>query len=546
MGKIARMFVVLASCFCFCFPAWAEEQVLGAKAYALAEQAYAALSKGDVDAAASATDAALREQPDSQQLLLLRLDIFMRKGELDEAQKQADAVVAKFPGNAFVLVQRGYVEQRRKSYQEAMNDFYAALSLPAGISNPEQQRQVRLAWADCALLSHQPKVVPDALAFYAKQADYAVQVRLANAYWVLGEHEATHRAAVLAEQSAANDEERKIAHQLAEMSALAAPVELDRAYAKLRENDDAAAVANFKSAFAKKPGNVYQYVDAGYAAKRINDNASEVEWFSRALDVDQKSDKPIFDAQQRFNYRRNNQEVERRFGAVASVVYQGNGFGPMNNFNVVQSGFEAYWRPEGDGNRNGHLLNFFVRGFENVWDGAGGAIGAPTLQGDAGVRYKPFASANLILLADRMFKIGDLSSNDWVARWAYSDGAGGDLNVVQPHWWMWSFYTDGSYFTTTPRYIQTYEARYGHSWRWDKLSPRLAITPHLVLSGDYDSLALQQSATGYGPGISMRYWFREDAYHAPASFFDLTVQYRYESTPTNRAHGLGVRAILWY
>lgn len=544
MGKIARAMFVLVSCLSL--PAWGAEPPLEAAAYALAEQAYAALAKGDADAAAQAADAALREQPDSLQLLFLRLDIFMRKGDLEGAQKLGDTLVAKFPGDAQVLVQRGYVEQRRKLYQEAMNDFYAALSLPAGITDVKQQRWVRLSWADCALLSHQPRVVQDALGPYAKQADYAVQIRLANAYWAQGEHEATHGAAVLAEQSAGNDEERKTAHQLAEMSALAAPVELDQAYAKLREKDDAAAVAYFNSAFAKKPGNVYQYVDAGYAAKRINDNGHEVAWFSQALDADLKSDKPIFDAQQRFNYRRNNQEVERRFGAVASVVYQGNGFGPMNNFNVVQSGFEAYWRPEGDGNRNGHLLNFFVRGFENVWDGAGGAIGAPTLQGDAGVRYKPFANWNLILLADRMFKVGDVSSNDWVARWAYSDGAGGDLNVVQPHWAMWSFYTDGSYFTTTPRYIQTYEARYGHTWRWDRLNPRLTFTPHLVLSGDYDSLAVQQSATGYGPGISMRYWFREDAYHAPASFFDLTVQYRYEPTPTNRAHGLGVRAILWY
>lgn len=519
---------------------------LNSSAYALAEQAYAFLAKGDVDEAGRAAEAAMREQPGSRQLGFLRLDILMRKDDLVAAQKLADGMVTSFPGDAEVLVQRGYVEQRRKLYQEAMNDFYAALSLPNGIEDVARQRWIRLSWADCALVTHQPKVALEVLSPYANERDAAVQLRMANAYWALGMRPETHRSAELAELAAGNDNEREMARQLLQASAPVVPGDLDMAYARMNEKDDAGAVQMFKKGFAKTPGNVYQYIDAGYAAKRVNDNASEVEWFSRALDADRQADNPVLDEQQRFNYRRNNQEVERRFGAVASVVYQGNGFGPMDNFNVVQSGLEAYWRPEGDGNRDGRLLNFFVRGFENVWDGAGGAVGAQTIQGDVGVRYKPFSSLNLIVLVDRMFRIGDLSSNDWAVRWAYSDGVGGDLSTMQGSWLMWSFYTDGSYFMTAPQYIQTFEARYGRTWRLDTLSNRVTLTPHLVLSGDHQSLAVQPNAFGYGPGVSLRYWFREDAYRAPASWCDLTVQYRFETTQTNRAHGLGVRAILWY
>lgn len=523
-----------------------EDTPLNASTYALAEQAYAALAKGDVEVAARAVDEAMGLQPNNRQLSFLRLDIYMRKDDFSAAQKLADELVRVFPDDAQVLVQRGYVEQRRKLYQEAMNDFYAALSLPKGIEDAAQRRWIRLNWADCALLSQQPKVALDALAPHAAERNAAIQLRLANAYWSLGDRDATHRAAELAEQAANNDSEREQAHQLWAASSPVVLGELDQAYAGLQTKNDTAAVQHFKNAFAQKPGNAGQYLDAGYAAKRINDIASEEDWFSHALDADEQAGTPILDKQQRFNYRRNNQEITRRFGATASVVYQGNGFGPMNNFNVVQAGAEAYWRPEGAGNRNGHLLNFFVRGFENVWDGAGGAIGAQTIQGDVGVRYKPLADFNVILLVDRMFRVGDLSSNDWVARFAYSDGAGGDLNIMQGHWQAWSFYTDGSYFTTIPRYIQTFEARYGHTWRLDAVSDRFTVTPHLVLSGDYDSLAAQQTAIGYGPGISLRHWFREDAHHAPASWCDLTVQYRFETTPSNRAHGLGVRAVLWF
>jgi tetratricopeptide (TPR) repeat protein len=547
MGKMMRRFqclIVLSGCL-LAFPICAEEEApLSGAAYTLAEKAYAALSKGDVDEAGRAVDEALHEQPKSHQLNFLRLNIFMRKDDLSSAQKLANDLVGLFPNDAQVLVQRGYVEQRRKLYQEAMNDFYAALSLPTGMKDAAQQRQVRLSWADCALLSHQPKVALDALAPYATESDAAVQLRLANAHWTVGEREATHRSAELAEKAAGSDGERDAAHQLWVTSGPLS--DLDQAYVKLQAKNDIEAVRLFKSAFAKTPGNVYQYIDAGYAAKRINDTASEVEWFSRALDADALSQSHVLDDQQRFNYRRNNEETDRSFGAVASLVYQGNGIGPLNNFNVVQTGVEAYWRPEGEGNRNGKLFNVFVRGFENVWDGAGGAVGEQTVQGDVGVRYKPLSDFNVILVADRLFRIGITALDDWVLRFAYSDGSGGDLNAAQKSWPAWSIYTDGSYFTTTPQYIQTYEARYGRSWRLDSLNDRVSFTPHLVVSGDYESLAAQPSSLGYGPGISMRGWFREDAHHAPASWLDLTVQYRFEVTQTNRAHGLGVRATLLY
>ncbi len=548
MGKVMRGLVGLIMLGCFVdFPAYAvEEPPLSGRPYALAEKAYSALSKGDVDEAGRAVDEALHEQPNSRQLGFLRLDIFMRKGDLASAQKLADDLVRRFPNDAQVLVQRGYFEQRRKLYQDAMNDFYAALGLPAGITDAAQQRWVRLSWADCALLSKQPKVALDALTPYANENDAAVQLRMANAHWSLGEREATHHSAELAEKAAKSDSERDAAHQLWVASGPVVLSDLDQAYAKLQAKNDAEAVQLFKRAFAKTPGTVYQYLDAGYAAKRSNDSASEVEWFSRALDIDAQLQTHVLDEQQRFNYRRNNQETDRSFGAVASLVYQGNGIGPMNNFNVTQMGVEAYWRPEGEGNRNGKLFNVFVRGFENVWDGSGGAVGEQTVQGDVGVRYKPLTDLNAILVVDKMFRIGNAAIDDLVLRFAYSDGSGGDLSAAQKSWPTWSIYTDGSYFTTTPQYIQTYEARFGRSWRLDSLNDRVSITPHLVVSGDYESLAAQPSSLGYGPGISMRGWFREDAHHAPASWLDLTVQYRFEVTQTNRAHGLGVRATLLY
>ncbi|MFP3480399.1 hypothetical protein SB780_36720, partial [Burkholderia sp. SIMBA_057] len=54
------------------------------------------------------------------------------------------------------------------------------------------------------------------------------------------------------------------------------------------------------------------------------------------------------------------------------------------------------------------------------------------------------------------------------------------------------------------------------------------------------------TAIGVGPGIQFRYWFREGRYTAPASYVDVTVQYRFPLTSAARARGLVVRATLWF
>ena len=70
--------------------------------------------------------------------------------------------------------------------------------------------------------------------------------------------------------------------------------------------------------------------------------------------------------------------------------------------------------------------------------------------------------------------------------------------------------------------------------------------PHLTLGADYDSTALEKTGVGLGPGISARYWFREDQYNAPRSYVDLLVQYRLRLSGADRAKGLFVTTTLSY
>ncbi|WMD23551.1 hypothetical protein RAS12_14620 [Achromobacter seleniivolatilans] len=111
------------------------------------------------------------------------------------------------------------------------------------------------------------------------------------------------------------------------------------------------------------------------------------------------------------------------------------------------------------------------------------------------------------------------------------------------------------------------ELRIGRSYRMDAISDRLVLFPYAVIGGDWlsnrnrvsgmtiagsDSYNLLGNGSswsmGAGPGVNVRYWFREDHYNAPRSYMDLTTQYRFNigGGAADRARGLFINLTLSY
>lgn len=113
------------------------------------------------------------------------------------------------------------------------------------------------------------------------------------------------------------------------------------------------------------------------------------------------------------------------------------------------------------------------------------------------------------------------------------------------------------------------ELRAGRSYRFGADQTRWVINPYLVIGADWvdqrsrvrgidypligvQSFALSDTARswslGAGPGVGVRYWFREDHYNAARSYLDLGVQYRFAlgGGDTPRAKGLFATATLYY
>ncbi|NMV40605.1 NfrA family protein [Ralstonia insidiosa] len=542
-------------------------QPLQPDAYFRADRAYHAIDANKLDDAEAATRAALAVQPDSLQLNLLLLDVLTRKGRLDAARTQADALVQKYPNEPRVYAQHGFLAQKANDSATAEQDF--AHATQGTDWTPQEQRNLHLAWSDSAYSARHPQAALDALSGLQDQPDAGVQLRLAQSRLQLGDRDGATRAATLAEEHATDPAQKRYAKALL-AEAMAPQVqsvatspddprvigqrELNEAYGHLRARDDRAALAAFQRGFATGQGNWSHYADAAYAAKRLGDNPTAITLFRKSLDVadaDAKSDggsngNDSLPADRRFGYRREVEQMQRTWGMVLSGAYQTSAFGVPNTVSVFQGGAEVYWQPPGIGYRDGSIFQLFVRGYDNLYDG-NGIAGLPTAQGSVGARYKPVKDLNLVFTAERLIRIGTQSVNDTLLRIGFSTDQGIDLQVTKPRWQTWQAYGEGAYFLNQGRMIISTEARYGHTWLLDSISDHLTVYPHVVLAGDHDNKATdRQLALGAGPGINFRYWFRESQYSAPASWLDLTVQYRLPLTHADRAKGVVARAILWF
>jgi Flp pilus assembly protein TadD len=113
------------------------------------------------------------------------------------------------------------------------------------------------------------------------------------------------------------------------------------------------------------------------------------------------------------------------------------------------------------------------------------------------------------------------------------------------------------------------ELHAGRSYRFGAEQTRWVLTPYLVVAADWLDQRSRVSGIDYpligeqafvlsdtdrswslgaGPGVGVRYWFREDRYNAARSYLDLSVQYRFAigGGDTQRAKGLFATATFSY
>jgi hypothetical protein len=346
-------------------------------------------------------------------------------------------------------------------------------------------------------------------------------------------------------------------------------------YELLYAHKDKEALASFTQSFASGQGKAVNYIDAGYAAKRIRKNKIAVDLFEQGLALNQAESEGTksFNANEIFAYEREIQELRRNWGFLVNVTkQQAPPIAGRTRTDNVAGGMDIYWQPYYD---NGRLAQVYVSSFETLLDytgvnGAGVARVKTGMQSNltgVGVRYKPLSEYGLILAAERQVTAPNGTSSEPLLRVGYSTDRGTDIKPIDRDWSTFQFYAAATYYLANhQRHIVNAEGTYGHSFHFNRLSDRLVIYPHYGITAYFDSNINANTVAnpligagvvppagreswGYGPGVKFRYWLPEHGRFAAASVMDVNIQYHYHKGPgANVQIGQGwlLNASFWY
>lgn len=319
---------------------------------------------------------------------------------------------------------------------------------------------------------------------------------------------------------------------------------LQYAYMAIRNRRDHVATIHMEYAVqhATEGPPVAVFRDLAYSFKRSGNNYKAMYYFKRSIDLAPRWDKELPEQQQKaiqlnYDLRREHETLERKWGMYTALTY----WTPARGDAVLQGSQEFYWQPY---HKNGQKLMVFNRYYGNLWSAAAGTAGPvestpwiasygwSTAQGGIGLNWKPISDANLVLTVEKLFPVGQQGLNDWLYRIGYSWDQGVELKPIAKNWTYLTFYGEYVQWASSARQILGMETRWGRSHSLKGAGSRSVLTPHIFFTANYDSgydgnNDQTRLALAVGPGIVLRKWYREDRYNAPKSFWDLTLQYRF-------------------
>jgi tetratricopeptide (TPR) repeat protein len=527
----------------------AAAQPLEGAAYRHAAAAYEAIARGDLPLAEREARLARGLAPRSADAARLLADVLARAGRDREAWSVADDALSAGIADPGLSAQRGYLSARFGDTDAAIGDFRTALAAP-GLA-PERGRELRLALADQALAAGRREEALAALAPHEGEQAYDVAARRGFALHGLRRFDEASRAFRTAAAAASSPEDRRTAikgiaqseaelgdegevrHLVEEAAALDGACDLDLVYLLIRIHEDGHAL---DMADRRCEGDLPlgAELDLGYAAKRAFRNEAAVGHFARALEADALPGQAPADPRTVFGIRREIETLEREWGLAASL-FSVAGRSDGGGGDTAQAIVEGYWQPPGIGYRDGRVLQLYARA-STAAPVLPGAVADDGAQGALGIRYKPLPTQNLVLAGERLTPIGSEGMADWLARIGYSGGFGTGLEPVEHGWLFEQHYAEADYFVEQGRLLLTGEARLG-------VSRRLGGSANLVGSAwlggafSYDDAERHRLSAGFGPGVSLRYWFRETALRAPASHVQIDLGYRAAVTESDRMGG---------
>jgi tetratricopeptide (TPR) repeat protein len=475
----------------------------------MAGQAYAALARKDPATAVALANEAIARAPQNPAYRRLLVSALSDQKRVPEAIAAASEGLKLTGDDARLLAQRGRLRQQSGDDAGARKDFTQALALAS-------------------------------LPAYEEASLYAA----------IGQRRTA----------------RERLQQARDTGELESMSDLQIAYLAVQAGDDDGAHTSFRKADADTRLTPTATQDAAYTAMRVNDDEQAVTYFKRVIDAKNAGELDM-SPQQLFDTRRAVADVSRTWGLTNTTSYRGNSSSSglssapssgSNSNDSLQNSTELSWRPLGY--RNARFVELYGRITDTLWSKNGDSdTGFDALQGAVGVRIKPFTSLNVMAAVERTFPLGSSDvDGDWLVRLGYGSSIGTDLRVDASSWWTSQLFAEAGHYVNDSRDYFNSEWQVGRSYAIGGTGSRWVSFPHVVAAFDYDSKMNSKTdadgstdsssgkAGGVGIGNNVRYWFREDAYNAPRSYVDFSLQYRVKVLGDDRAEGVFARLTYSY
>lgn len=531
---------------------------------------YELYQAGRTEEAKGIVEELLKSDPGNLSLRMLYSEILRSEGKLPEARQQVAKVILDGLRNGYTYSTLGYLSLELGDLEDAFKGFEKALEFDD--LSPDARENVRLSLIDVSIRLNDADGAlrnltarDDPKVFYAvtqiilntKSGDESkrcidmisdlarLNSQKAEVLWALGEHEKTlgdvETAAKLMSEARSAYPQSATQYRL-----------LSLAYVFVSLGEDGMAAELFDKALQDDPSASPDVLaDAAYAFKRAGNNRKGMEYFTRSIRAYDSRGEDSADIRSKvYSLRRENSDLERRWGMYTSYFYQENGYPGYILGKTVPGGKtqqmwqEIYYQMINDNGRKLSLYLSYGLTLSAENDDEGWDTGMYVL----GIRYKPISDANLNIALERHWKQNE--PDDWQVRMGYSWDRGSDLDVTNPSWGYLFYYGEVAHLLDEGRTFAVVECRVGRSTRLGGSNGKTVFTPYLFFHGDYDSEPIafegidssdEEWALSIGPGLMWRIWYREDDCHAPRSYLDIVFQYRFKLSDADRAEGLSVR-----
>lgn len=307
-----------------------------------------------------------------------------------------------------------------------------------------------------------------------------------------------------------------------------ADIALANAYALRRAGRHEDAVILFAEAAWQDAANPTLREEEGYARAAAGQRSDAALAFRDAIDRHHAASSAQEYPMRLYRLRREVETLERTFYATGYLTYRDDaalgGFTlPEQGTFESQIGLEAGWRPEAL-YRAGRGVTLYGRAFQGLEPGSL-QFTEDTLQLGIGARWKPFASHDFNLAAERLIAGGNLARDAWLLRASYGWTQGGDWNPVADRWVYTSLYGDLAWIPDSPEFRSAY-ASVRHGLRF-RTGEGWAVTPYLTAVGQIsDDSLVRRERLEAGAGVMVSRWFGENRYRAYRHRVDFELEYR--------------------